>query len=93
MVAACHNNIMLSIGIFSIDPTSGGLSLMSTLDRERDDNYVLSVVARDGGAEPRSSNATVSVTVLDENDNDPEILNIESLITSVEVPEVRHSDS
>lgn len=63
---------------------------MSTLDRERNDSYVLSVVARDGGAEPRSSNTTVYVTVLDENDNDPEILNIESLVTTVEVPEVRY---
>ena len=48
------------------------------------------MVARDNGLEPRSSNATILVTVLDENDNDPEILNIESGATMppVDVPEV-----
>lgn len=51
-------------------------------------SYVLSVVARDSALEPRSSNATINVIVLDENDNDPEILNIDSGVTTVEVPEV-----
>ena len=46
------------------------------------------MVARDNGLEPRSSNATVFVSVTDENDNDPEITNIESGVTTVEVPEV-----
>lgn len=49
---------------------------------------MLSVVARDRAMEPRSSNATVIVRVIDENDNDPEIININSGVTTVEVPEV-----
>lgn len=53
-------------------------------------SYVLSVVAGNRGAQPLFSNATVIiVAVSDENDNDPEILNIVSGVTRVEVPEVR----
>ena len=51
-------------------------------------SYLLRVVARDGGLEPRSSNATILVTVSDENDNDPVITNIISGITRAEVTEV-----
>lgn len=52
-------------------------------------SYVLSVVASDRGSPALSSNATiVTVLVSDENDNDPEILNIRSGVTRTEVPEV-----
>ena len=46
------------------------------------------MIARDRGEEPRSSNATIYVTVRDENDNIPVILNITSGVTSVPVAEV-----
>ena len=52
-------------------------------------SYTLVVVARDRGAEPRSSNTTVLVTVEDENDNTPVIENIDSGVTTQEVVEVR----
>ena len=51
-------------------------------------SYTLVVVARDRGAEPRSSNTTVLVTVEDENDNTPVIENINSGVTTQEVVEV-----
>lgn len=51
-------------------------------------SYVLTITARDRADEPRSSNATISVTVRDENDNPPIILNITSGITMVSVEEV-----
>ncbi len=47
------------------------------------------MIGRDGGAEPRSSNITIIVSVSDENDNDPEIINIISGVTMASVPEVR----
>ena len=47
------------------------------------------VIARDRGTEPQASNATVYVTVEDENDNPPVIDNIQSGITCVDVSEVR----
>lgn len=46
------------------------------------------VVARDRATEPRSSNATVVVTVIDENDNTPVIENVISGSTVQEVVEV-----
>lgn len=50
---------------------------------------MLSVVASDRGSQSLSSNATiVNVLVSDENDNDPEIINIVSGVTRAEVPEV-----
>lgn len=51
-------------------------------------SYVLIVVGRDRAVEPRSSNTTIFVSVSDVNDNAPEILNIESGVTTVQVPEV-----
>ena len=50
--------------------------------------YTLVVVARDRAVEPRSSNATVFVTVIDENDNTPVIENIISGSTVQDVLEV-----
>lgn len=46
------------------------------------------MIGRDRALEPRSSNTTILVVVLDENDNDPEILNIDSGVTMAQVPEV-----
>ncbi len=51
-------------------------------------SYVLTVIARDRGAEPRSNTTRVEITVEDENDNTPEITNIDSGVTCVEVSEV-----
>ena len=50
------------------------------------------MTARDSGVEPMSSTATVFVTVEDENDNQPMILNIASGVTTVEVSEVCESE-
>lgn len=52
-------------------------------------SYELTVIARDRSDEPRSSNATIFVTVRDENDNPPVILNITSGVTMVPVEEVK----
>ncbi|XP_078268421.1 protocadherin-11 X-linked isoform X2 [Rhinoraja longicauda] len=57
--------------IFSVDRRTGILSAMRRLDREKQDRYVFTVLARDGGRPSFQSNATVIVTVLDQNDNSP----------------------
>lgn len=57
--------------IFSVDRRTGILSAMRRLDREKQDRYVFTVLARDGGRPSIQSNATVIVTVLDQNDNSP----------------------
>ena len=55
---------------FSID-SNGELRTTRDLDRENTSRYDFTVVAADGGPDPRSANVPVTVIVLDENDNYP----------------------
>ena len=59
-------------GVFSINSSSGAISLVRALDRETQDTFQLEVIARDYGM-PTSLTSSVSVviTVLDINDNKP----------------------
>lgn len=59
-------------GTFALDPLTGGLTTKTQLDRETISEYEIRVVARDQGVPPQSSTATVFLTVLDVNDNNPE---------------------
>lgn len=55
---------------FLISPT-GTVRLSSTLDREENQNVTFKVIASDGGDPLQVSTATVSILVLDANDNKP----------------------
>ncbi|XP_028923777.1 protocadherin-18 [Ornithorhynchus anatinus] len=59
----------------TVDPSNGALYALRTFDREEVGEIVFAVEARDGG-EPRGlgANATVVLTVVDENDNAPVIV-------------------
>ncbi|XP_037957804.1 cadherin-related tumor suppressor-like [Teleopsis dalmanni] len=57
---------------FALDSLTGQLTTRTALDRETIANYEIFVVARDQGAPPQSSTATVYLTVEDVNDNSPE---------------------
>lgn len=57
--------------IFNIDPMTGHLSVSASLDREQQGLYRLTVLAQDSGSPPLESVATVSIHVLDQNDNAP----------------------
>ena len=56
---------------FTVDPHSGIIRINSKLDFESVQTYNLSLVAYDGGTEPKSARATLFITVIDENDNRP----------------------
>ncbi|KAM6976602.1 protocadherin-20 [Aplochiton taeniatus] len=60
--------------IFKIDRVTGQLSVSVPLDREKQDMHTLTVLARDNGSPPLESSVTVSVRVLDQNDNAPVFL-------------------
>uniref|UniRef100_A0A7N6BBR2 Cadherin domain-containing protein n=2 Tax=Anabas testudineus TaxID=64144 RepID=A0A7N6BBR2_ANATE len=60
--------------IFNIDPLTGQLSVSASLDREQQGVHKLTVFARDSGSPPLESLATVSICVLDQNDNAPVFL-------------------
>lgn len=57
---------------FHLDADSGVLKLAEPLDFEDIDRYELTVVARDSGVPPLSSEAKVNIIIMDENDNAPE---------------------
>lgn len=56
---------------FTLGLVDGLLRVSGPLDREQKSNYTLGVTARDRGEPSRSSSTTVTVMVLDENDNSP----------------------
>lgn len=60
--------------IFNIDPVTGQLSVSASLDREQQGAHNLTVFARDSGSPPLESKATISIRVLDQNDNAPVFL-------------------
>ena len=67
---------------FAIDRLTGEFFVNRPLDRERKAQYNITVVATDSGLQPRSTTATMSVTLLDVNDNHPRLdpANIETCI-------------
>lgn len=61
---------------FRIDETNGQIYLGGELDRETTSSYVLTVMARDAGTPSLSSSTSVTIEVLDENDNAPEFMHL-----------------
>jgi hypothetical protein len=56
---------------FAMDAVRGVIIVMEELDRERQSNYTLSVLAGDRGSPPRSSAAVIDISVSDVNDFTP----------------------
>uniref|UniRef100_A0A673G439 Cadherin EGF LAG seven-pass G-type receptor 3-like n=1 Tax=Sinocyclocheilus rhinocerous TaxID=307959 RepID=A0A673G439_9TELE len=59
---------------FVINAATGWVTVSSELDRESVEHYFFGVEARDYGAPPLSATASVTITVMDVNDNRPEFL-------------------
>ncbi|KAF4085535.1 hypothetical protein AMELA_G00096210 [Ameiurus melas] len=57
--------------IFNIDEVTGIVSVLEPLDREQQGEYILTVLARDNGSPPLEAFSSVSIKVLDQNDNQP----------------------
>ncbi|XP_028840648.1 protocadherin alpha-C2 isoform X1 [Denticeps clupeoides] len=60
--------------LFSINPENGNLYALKTFDFEREKEFLFHIEARDSGVPPLSSNVTVHVVILDQNDNTPLIV-------------------
>ncbi|XP_066488986.1 protocadherin-23 [Tiliqua scincoides] len=65
------------IGPDSVNKLVGNLVLGSILDREKSSTYQLLILASDYGTPPLNSTATVSIVVLDVNDNPPIFTSLE----------------
>uniref|UniRef100_A0A8C2KXB4 Cadherin, EGF LAG seven-pass G-type receptor 3 n=1 Tax=Cyprinus carpio TaxID=7962 RepID=A0A8C2KXB4_CYPCA len=59
---------------FVINAATGWVTVSSELDRESVEHYFFGVEARDYGSPPLSATASVTITVMDVNDNRPEFL-------------------
>uniref|UniRef100_A0A3B3IMA9 Cadherin domain-containing protein n=2 Tax=Oryzias latipes TaxID=8090 RepID=A0A3B3IMA9_ORYLA len=66
-------NMSMSM-LFSINPENGDLYGMKTFDYEREREFLFHIEARDSGNPPLSSNTTVHIIILDQNDNTPQIV-------------------
>ena len=64
---------------FSVDRNTGIIKCHQELDRETLDNYVLKLIAIDGGSPRMSSTATILLTVADSNDEVPRFTRLYSL--------------
>lgn len=60
--------------LFSVNPENGNLHALRAFDYEREREFLFHIEARDSGIPPLSSNATVRVIILDQNDNAPQIV-------------------
>ncbi|MGH0116371.1 UNVERIFIED_CONTAM: hypothetical protein FKN15_035675 [Acipenser sinensis] len=59
---------------FSINPDNGNIYALQSFDYEKEKEFHFHVEAIDSGSPPLKSNATVTVIVLDQNDNSPVIV-------------------
>ncbi|KAM9795543.1 protocadherin alpha-3-like [Neosynchiropus ocellatus] len=77
--------------IVSIDSDSGDIVSLQSFDFEKLKTFQFKVQATDSGVPPLSSNVTVKVFILDENDNSPEILAPYSELGSVNSENIPYS--
>ncbi|XP_076148875.1 protocadherin alpha-C2-like [Alosa pseudoharengus] len=60
--------------LFSINPENGNLYALKTFDYEIEKEFLFHIEARDSGVPPLSSNVTVHIIIMDQNDNTPVIV-------------------
>ncbi|XP_056294824.1 protocadherin gamma-A4-like [Pseudoliparis swirei] len=60
--------------LFSINPENGNLYALKTFDYEIESEFLFHIEARDSGSPPLSSNVTVHIIIVDQNDNAPVIV-------------------
>ena len=69
-----------SLGWFSIHPYSGLITTNQELDREVQEHFLLKVSTEDRGVKPKTATTTVSIQLLDINDNAPKFTSQEYFI-------------
>ncbi|XP_056635801.1 protein dachsous [Diorhabda sublineata] len=81
--AAIRYSLIPSNSSFQINQISGEITTKESLDREQKQSHDIVVEARDQGVPSRSIRKTIVVTVLDVNDNAPEIVDPQEDVISV----------
>ncbi|CDQ90336.1 unnamed protein product, partial [Oncorhynchus mykiss] len=72
--------------LFSINPENGNLYALKTFDYEIEKEFLFHIEARDSGVPPLSSNVTVHIIIVDQNDNTPVITAVKAYSDMTEVP-------
>ncbi|XP_071125252.1 protocadherin Fat 1-like isoform X4 [Mytilus edulis] len=78
-------------GSFTLDPETGVITLVSSLDREKKDLYKLMLEAYDMGNPSKTGEVLLKIAIQDENDNPPEFVR-SSYIVSISEDAVVNSD-
>ena len=60
-----------TLSLFQIDPTTGEVFTVGSIDREMQDSYQVELVASDGGNPMLSSSSSFSISISDINDHQP----------------------
>ncbi|XP_067104227.1 protocadherin alpha-C2-like [Osmerus mordax] len=60
--------------LFSINPENGNLYALKTFDYEIEKEFLFHIESRDSGVPPLSSNVTIHIVIVDQNDNTPVIV-------------------
>ena len=75
---------------FGINSRTGQIILTGSVDHERTREYNLVIEAYDSGTPPQSSSVQINITVLDENDNVPQIAPLLFAVISESAPQSTH---
>ncbi|VDO06978.1 unnamed protein product [Rodentolepis nana] len=59
---------------FHVNPVSGWVTATVEFDREKRDSYQVSIIATDNGSQRLTGSALLNVTILDQNDNPPQLI-------------------
>ncbi|XP_052778546.1 cadherin EGF LAG seven-pass G-type receptor 2-like, partial [Mya arenaria] len=81
-----------SAGKFTIDPTTGAISVAGSLDYETTIQYLLTVMATDGGSTAQTGSATITVDINDVSDQAP-TCSANSYYVSIDEPGVVSSNN
>ncbi|CAG9763030.1 unnamed protein product [Ceutorhynchus assimilis] len=81
--AALRYSLIPNNGSFQINVATGEITTKEILDRESKETYDLVAEAKDQGQPSRSARVSVRITVLDVNDNAPEIVDPQEDVVSV----------
>ncbi|XP_055876321.1 cadherin-87A-like [Biomphalaria glabrata] len=85
-----QNELVSATPEFRINQVTGVIRAEIVYDRERRDSYFLTLMAKDRGTPSASSETTITVIILDVNDNDPVFPMKDGVVTPLVLPDAAY---